>query len=483
MEVSSPMAFLAASSSTTFLRHIRTLHSSPAPRLASLTIRHFAPKTKRIKKPKSLVAPPGTPHPQNIAIVGGGLAGLAVTYHLLHSTSRYARKRGFDADSLRLTILDPHPPGRGGASAAAAGLLHPFTPRVKKKAWKPVRSMDAALRLVQVAQERTPHRDIVRFSGLLRLALTEKMETDFRQAANRFPTEIDFLEPAELRERYPSAPEGVCAAFIKHAAVVDTSAYLENLWRVCQATGRVQWQAESVDNVAALLEGRAGVASGTGKVEGASSRFDTVILCAGASIKGIQEVQHVPLTPCRGQNLILESARPDAILSTPLISGKYIVPDYFGSASSALEEGAARDGAAKRVIAGATFEYRDSDESEAAFLQQSCKTDTERATLELEEPLHRLAPNLFDTWTVTGTSSGTRALPPRSVEGSIPIAGKVSGTAEDVSCWVFTGLGSRGLLHHAYLGRLLAHAVVAGNEKLIHVDARRFPLEMRTANQ
>lgn len=472
------MAFLPGLNASSFLRHARPFHACPPSLAPRLSLRHFAPNTKRIRKPKSLVAPPGTAVPRNIAVVGGGLAGLAVTYHLLYSTARYARKRGFDADSLRITILDARAPGEGGATAAAAGLLHPFTPRAKKKVWKPVRSMDAALSLVRIAQEKTPGRCIVRFPGLLRLALTDKMHTDFQQAAHRFPKEIQFLEAEEVRQRFSGAPEGVCGALIRDAAVVDTSAYVRNLWQVCEESGRVRWQREDVSNVSALLEGGTTADGGGMASNGAqSTSFDTVILCAGASIKAIREFRDIPLTACRGQNLHLESARPDATLGTPVISGKYVVPEYFSGGSDAQVDETV-DRGVQRIIAGATFEYKDSDQSEAEFLEESCKNDVARATSELDEPLHRLVPNLYDGWNITGSSSGTRALPPRSVEGSIPIACRVSGTREDVSCWVFTGLGSRGLLHHAYLGRMLAHAVVAGNEGLIPSDARRFPLEM-----
>lgn len=48
--------------------------------------------------------------PKNVAIVGGGLAGLSTTYHLL--------KKG---ENLRITIFDKSEPGQGGASSVAGG--------------------------------------------------------------------------------------------------------------------------------------------------------------------------------------------------------------------------------------------------------------------------------------------------------------------------------------------------------------------------
>jgi ribulose 1,5-bisphosphate synthetase/thiazole synthase len=49
-------------------------------------------------------------HVQNIAIVGGGLAGLSTAYHLLQKNP-----------SLGITILDTSAPGEGGASTVAGG--------------------------------------------------------------------------------------------------------------------------------------------------------------------------------------------------------------------------------------------------------------------------------------------------------------------------------------------------------------------------
>ena len=48
--------------------------------------------------------------PQNIAIVGGGLAGLSTAYHLLKNSP-----------TSSITIFDKTLPGQGGASSVAGG--------------------------------------------------------------------------------------------------------------------------------------------------------------------------------------------------------------------------------------------------------------------------------------------------------------------------------------------------------------------------
>lgn len=466
--MSLPRSFsLAFTSSVNF--RVRHFHQTNLCFRPSLTIRHFAPKTKRVHKPRSNIAPPGSPIPNRIAIVGGGLAGLAATYHLLHSTQRWARKRDFNASDLSITIFDPSPVGAGGASAAAAGLLHPFTPRLKRKAWRAEKSLDAAMHLINVAQTEDPQTPLHVVPGLLRLAFTDIRETDFRVAANRFPKEVHFLDADTVKQRFPQASP-MSGAFIPDAAVVNTKEYLRKLWKVCENTQRVEWRTEAVTSVGQLLE---------------DDQFDTVVVTAGASAIGLTDLNHIPITPCRGQNLVMNYKSEESLTlpkadenslaqnDIPVISGKYVIPDYFEENQPYQTRINKRS-----MVAGATFEYKDEDETWSDFLQQVSKQDVNRAVNELTYPLQQIFPQLFEEWHVSTTNSGSRALPPRSERGSIPITCKVHGTSEKTTCWLFTGLGSRGLLHHAYLGRVLAHAIVSGCEKHIPIDARRFELSL-----
>lgn len=61
-------------------------------------------------------------------------------------------------------------------------------------------------------------------------------------------------------------------------------------------------------------------------------------------------------------------------------------------------------------------------------------------------------------------------MPPLTANGSLPLLGCVNDFVGD-NCtsnyWLFGGLGSRGLLYHAWLGNLMAQAVVSCNEQLI----------------
>jgi FAD dependent oxidoreductase len=64
------------------------------------------------------------------------ISGLATAYHLV---------RGGAA----VTVFDEQPVGQGGASAVAAGMLHPLTPR-GKLIWKGAEGLAAANQLIEV---------------------------------------------------------------------------------------------------------------------------------------------------------------------------------------------------------------------------------------------------------------------------------------------------------------------------------------------
>lgn len=408
--------------------------------LSTLTLRHFAHPTKNTHplRPKSVLSP--VPH--RIAVVGGGLAGLATTYHLLHSINRYLRKRNPEdpPPAPNVTIFDPYPPGCAPGSSAAAGLLHPFTPRVKKLAWRAKRGLGSAHQLIDFVCG-DDREGIIRQPGLIRLAFDRKSIQDFIVAANRAPNEAEYLEPEEMGHRFPSLPK-VPGVYLPRACVVNVPEYMRRIWGMCLKTGRAEWRQQRVRNMSELGD------------------FDTVIFCAGAYIRQVDGLEHVPIKAVRGQNLIFES---DAGAEVPVISKKYVVPDYFG----------------RGVIAGATFENREEGESEESYLESTKCADINRALAELSEPLNKLVPGISEK-EVKGNSCGLRALPPRNQDGSIPIVTRVD-MSESSSVWVYTGLGSRGLLHHAYLGRCMAHAVASGNEKFIPHEARRFDLTLKHA--
>lgn len=427
-------------------------NSSDEDSLPRLTCRAFAPPAKRERPKRSWVAQDGSSMPERVAVVGGGLAGLAVTWHLLNSTRRMAKKRGADHTCIHVTVFDPASPGSAGATAAAAGLLHPFTPRVKKKCWHAKKGVPAAEHLIGQAQEHTDRPLLVR-SGILRLALDERALKDYEVAARRYPHEVTFWDVDKVALECPSAPR-VPGAFLKYGSVVDVARYASALAAACETSGRVTWVREAVSDIRPLV----GVVG--------DNSFDAVVLANGASIRALDGID-VPIMPCRGQNVVFGATSPSSLVPPfPIISGKYIVPDLFDNGGG--------------LIGGATFEYRDEGETERDFVMHGASSNISRAHSNLADSLARLVPSLPHFWAPSTAVAGMRALPPRSKLGSVPLAARLQGVPDGHSLWMLSGLGSRGLLHHAYLGKLVAQAVVAGNEQLIPIDARRVLMSVIT---
>ena len=303
----------------------------------------------------ALAATPAAP-PERIAIVGGGLAGLATAYHLLDAGSAPLRA---------VHVYDPCPPGCGGASAVAAGLLHPFTPR-GREIWRGRDGFEASRALLArcAAASQDGGGDFCASSGLLRLALDDAQEELLRGVTAAAGGAYD----EAMEQHWRSVAEAVSqagsavgasargASFAPAALSVDTPAYLRALWRLCQAIAaegggggdggggvEVRWCERGVASLAELQ---------AHAVDEGGGAYDAIVVAMGsraaevcracaptprltwnpktnsdphpnpAQVHELRALSAL-LKPCRGQNLLL---RNDAGLTTPLICGKCARP-------------------------------------------------------------------------------------------------------------------------------------------------------------
>ena len=106
----------------------------------------------------------------SLAIVGGGFAGLGCAYSV---PSKY-----------RITVLDFNLPGFGGASSAAAGMMHPMTPQGGIM-WKGVEAYQSTINLMNDV-------GISSFQNvnIIRPCFTEKHMTIFSKAVAKHPEVI-----------------------------------------------------------------------------------------------------------------------------------------------------------------------------------------------------------------------------------------------------------------------------------------------------
>ena len=188
---------------------------------------------------------PSAAAPERIAIVGGGLAGLATAIHLLDGGARQRTPRV-------LHIYDPSAPGCGGASAVAAGLLHPFTPR-GREIWQGREGFAASCALLARCGE-AEGGGVSERTGLLRLALDDAQAEMLRAAAD---------------DEVPGREAGV--------DTLEGDDGLEQHWRsaeqAAQQAAGSNAAGAALDSVTALMSGRENMPESRGEFEARLKRF------------------------------------------------------------------------------------------------------------------------------------------------------------------------------------------------------------------
>lgn len=185
-----------------------------------------------------------------IAVVGAGFAGLAAAYFL--------------SKHHVVTLLDSKGIG-GGASGVSAGLLHPYPGEKGRKSWHADEAMADAKELIEVA-ETALGKPVAQREGILKIGLCQNPGSD-----------VECLG----EDRY----------LITSGITVDSTRYLQGLWRACEKQG-VQLLLQSTE---LLDELRA---------------FDRVVLAVGAGIRHFPECRHLNLGYVKGQVLTCRLKTP-----------------------------------------------------------------------------------------------------------------------------------------------------------------------------
>jgi glycine/D-amino acid oxidase-like deaminating enzyme len=121
----------------------------------------------------------------------------------------------------------------------------------------------------------------------------------------------------------------------------------------------------------------------------------------------------------------------------------------------------------RSLYMGSTWEWKSRNSSPIVSADESST-----ALQELLPKASSVYPAIKD-WTFTDARAGLRAMPPLTPHGSLPLLGCVDdilGGNHTCNYWLFGGLGSRGLLYHGWLGKLIAQAMLSANEDLIPCD-------------
>lgn len=308
-----------------------------------------------------------------VAIIGAGMAGLSVCWHLL--------SLGAEA-----TLFDPKGIG-GGASGISTGLLYPFPGMKALRSWSSDLGMKATEELLQAA-EGAAKRKVAERTGIFRPAVTDRQKKDFFYRAEQ--------DSDAIWQEHPIFGPGI---WIPKGITVYSRRYLAGLWKACSGAHLVN---EKITSLTQLKD------------------YDKIVITTGFETIQFEECRYLPLKSTKGQVLICRWPKP---LDFSVVSQGHI----------ALTEN--RD----FCQIGSTYERSFND----------LNPDPEKA-LELKEKVACFYPSARE-FEVVEMRAAVRISP---INGYMPITTKINDKT-----WVFTGLGSRGLLYHALLGKELAASI------------------------
>ncbi len=322
--------------------------------------------------------------------------------------------------SVTIDLFDPEPIG-GGASGLSSGLLHAYGGKNAKESWEAYRCLKETHRLMTEAS-RALDQPLIVSKGILRPALTEDQIQNFQNSAQTYP-DNEWWEKERCESTVPGLTlpaDGGCL-FIKNGLTLDAQAYLQGLWQACALLG-TQFHQQAMIRKSDL------------------EPYDRVLIAMGPMTKNFPPLKGIPITPIKGQVIDLEW--PSGVKSPPfsLISKKYLVMHPDG----------------KRCTVGSTYEHE----------FDSPQPNLEKASEEIMPQIVDFFPALKEA-KVIRCRAGFRA----STSSRLPIVGKISDKT-----YFFTGLGSKGLLYHAWVGKRVARALLTKDPKHFPEEAY-FPLE------
>lgn len=284
------------------------------------------------------------------------------------------------------------------ASYSSTGLLHPYPGEHGRRTSFATEALQAAVEILQVA-EGYLNRPVFTRTGVFRPALQEDQRISFQKALQY--DDVEWWDEKKTAESIP----GVCGPglFIKSGMTVFSSLYVEGLILACQSKGAkiVAGEIRSLEDL---------------------KDFDQVVIAAGFGCLNFPECQKLPLSITKGQALLCKWKKPLPCS----VSGK-------GHISLTNEQGL--------CLIGSTYER--------GYISK--EADLSKAIV-LKEQVGVFCPSARE-WEVVKCLSGLRIA---RKGGYLPLLERLN-----QKTWVFTGLGSRGLIYHALYGKQLASQITA----------------------
>jgi glycine/D-amino acid oxidase-like deaminating enzyme len=210
-----------------------------------------------------------------IAIVGSGLMGLAIAWHLIEKAE------------CAVTLFDSTGIG-AGSSGVAAGLMHPYPGEEARRSFLATQGIEATRQLLSIAQKKSLL-PLACEQGILRLPQTQQAHAALISHA----------------KTYKDVEEQGSFFLIRCGMTIFCRRYLDSLWSAVQQRGG-EFKQQKIEDLAEL------------------SSYDHIVLALGAGIKTFKETAFLPLQLLKGQVLFCRIPEPLEIPSYSLIGKGYI---------------------------------------------------------------------------------------------------------------------------------------------------------------
>lgn len=293
----------------------------------------------------------------------------------------------------------------GGASGIAAGLLHPYSGAHAKLNRFGKEGMESTLELLRVAASFTSKK-VFQENGFFRPACTPSQKEDFLLAAKKYPQDIEWFEIEEMENKFPFPSSLFPGIWIKRGFTVFSKNYLEGLWQACIQKGAI-FEKKGIKNWEEL------------------SDFDLKVATTGSNVT--EFCKQLSITLVKGQILEFQWPKEYPPIPYPINSHAYVM---MGENQ-------------QTCLVGATYE-RDFSKTEP---------DLEVAVQEIFPKILPILPCLKSA-SIQACYAGIRVSTPTH----LPLIKKVG-----EGNWIFTGMGSKGLLYHSLFAKKLVESIVGFN--------------------
>jgi len=352
-----------------------------------------------------------SPTDVDVTILGAGIAGLATADALLMRNKS-------------VVIIDTGLPG-GGSSGAPLVLINPATGRRAKLVENAEQSISAAEDLLKRTAAFAGETFYSK-NGVLRPALTEDLEDDFRRSPEKYEWPetgwITWLEKESYKKKYPWFGDHFGGLVIPHAFTVDADRFIQYLTNYLRSKGLItflnsDYTLNHVDDQSITID----------LETGQSFKSKALIYATGSAITKMPEWDFLPANCIKGQLLDLnfEDKLP------------------FHHSVSSMGYFAFNPATPHRLVAGSTYEHHynhlDTDEDGEKYLYKK---------------LERTFPGLASKSHTKRMWAGERV----SLSDHKPVVGS---HPDLKNRYILGGLGSKGMIYSRYLADQLADLILS----------------------